>query len=326
MHIASVAIFEGPPPAFADIVAMVDAKLDLVPRYRQKVRFVPLELGPARVGGRPALQHRVPPPPHRAARRPGARPSCASSSAGSWPSSSTGPSRCGRSGWSRGSRTGAGPCCQDPPRHGRRRVGHGPAGGDHGPQSPTRRGPSRRPGHPARRRRASSWSSTRSRTSSQSPTSSCGRRARSTRGAAARRRARSLEVAGGLSRLGGLVRPTPLSSLNGPIGPHRRYAWATTIRRRHQGGAQGARRHLQRRGAGRHHQRVPGAAAVAGRDVDRVVRTLVPVSVRPRDAVGQGRRRRHLREQGLGHVRRAAGRASTTRSSGSTPSPRRWRT
>ena len=45
MHIASVAIFEGPPPSFADIVAMVDAKLDLVPRYRQKVRFVPLELG-----------------------------------------------------------------------------------------------------------------------------------------------------------------------------------------------------------------------------------------------------------------------------------------
>ena len=45
MHIASVAIFEGPPPRFADIVDMVDAKLDLVPRYRQKVRFVPLELG-----------------------------------------------------------------------------------------------------------------------------------------------------------------------------------------------------------------------------------------------------------------------------------------
>ena len=45
MHIASVAIFEGPPPPFGDIVAMVEAKLDLVPRYRQKVRFVPFELG-----------------------------------------------------------------------------------------------------------------------------------------------------------------------------------------------------------------------------------------------------------------------------------------
>ena len=45
MHIASIAIFEGPPPRFADVVDMVEAKLDLVPRYRQRVRFVPLELG-----------------------------------------------------------------------------------------------------------------------------------------------------------------------------------------------------------------------------------------------------------------------------------------
>src|SRR5579863_10237767 len=45
MHIASVAIFEGPPPPLADIVAMVDAKLGLVPRYRQVVKFVPLDLG-----------------------------------------------------------------------------------------------------------------------------------------------------------------------------------------------------------------------------------------------------------------------------------------
>src|SRR5258708_13358894 len=45
MHIASVAIFEGPPPPFGDIVAMVEAKLDLVPRYRQKVRFIPFEFG-----------------------------------------------------------------------------------------------------------------------------------------------------------------------------------------------------------------------------------------------------------------------------------------
>ena len=45
MHIASTAIFEGPPPAQADIMKMVAGKLPLVPRYRQKVRFVPLELG-----------------------------------------------------------------------------------------------------------------------------------------------------------------------------------------------------------------------------------------------------------------------------------------
>lgn len=45
MHIASVAIFEGPPPPYDDILEMIGSKLDQVPRYRQVVRFVPLELG-----------------------------------------------------------------------------------------------------------------------------------------------------------------------------------------------------------------------------------------------------------------------------------------
>ena len=45
MHIASIAVFEGPQPRFADVVAMVETKLALVPRYRQKVKFVPFELG-----------------------------------------------------------------------------------------------------------------------------------------------------------------------------------------------------------------------------------------------------------------------------------------
>jgi diacylglycerol O-acyltransferase len=46
MHIGAVSIFEGPPPPFADLRAMVAGKLGLVPRYRQKVRFVPLAAGP----------------------------------------------------------------------------------------------------------------------------------------------------------------------------------------------------------------------------------------------------------------------------------------
>jgi diacylglycerol O-acyltransferase / wax synthase len=45
MHIGGVSIFEGPPPPFEDLRAMVAGKLDLVPRYRQKVRFVPLAVG-----------------------------------------------------------------------------------------------------------------------------------------------------------------------------------------------------------------------------------------------------------------------------------------
>ena len=45
MHIGGVSIFEGPPPPFGDLRAMVDSKLHLTPRYRQRVRFVPLGVG-----------------------------------------------------------------------------------------------------------------------------------------------------------------------------------------------------------------------------------------------------------------------------------------
>jgi WS/DGAT/MGAT family acyltransferase len=45
MHIGGVSIFEGPPPEFERLEEMVAGKLGLVPRYRQKVRFVPLGLG-----------------------------------------------------------------------------------------------------------------------------------------------------------------------------------------------------------------------------------------------------------------------------------------
>ena len=46
MHIGAVSIFAGPPPPFEELRAMVAGKLGLVPRYRQKVRFVPLAAGP----------------------------------------------------------------------------------------------------------------------------------------------------------------------------------------------------------------------------------------------------------------------------------------
>jgi diacylglycerol O-acyltransferase / wax synthase len=45
MHIGGVSIFEGPAPPFERLEEMVSAKLDSVPRYRQKVRFVPLSIG-----------------------------------------------------------------------------------------------------------------------------------------------------------------------------------------------------------------------------------------------------------------------------------------
>ena len=45
MHIGAVSIFDGPPPAYGDLVRMIASKLPLVPRYRQKVRAVPLGMG-----------------------------------------------------------------------------------------------------------------------------------------------------------------------------------------------------------------------------------------------------------------------------------------
>jgi WS/DGAT/MGAT family acyltransferase len=45
MHIGGVSIFAGPPPEFDELRRMVAGKLGLVPRYRQKVRFVPLAAG-----------------------------------------------------------------------------------------------------------------------------------------------------------------------------------------------------------------------------------------------------------------------------------------
>jgi len=45
MHVGSVAVFQGPPPAYGDVVRLLVAKLPQVPRYRQRVRTVPWHLG-----------------------------------------------------------------------------------------------------------------------------------------------------------------------------------------------------------------------------------------------------------------------------------------
>jgi diacylglycerol O-acyltransferase len=45
MAIASIAVFEGPPPAHEEFLAFLTGRLPLVPRYRQKLRTVPFRLG-----------------------------------------------------------------------------------------------------------------------------------------------------------------------------------------------------------------------------------------------------------------------------------------
>jgi len=45
MAIASIAVFEGPPPSHEEVLALVADRLPLMPRYRQKLRTVPFRLG-----------------------------------------------------------------------------------------------------------------------------------------------------------------------------------------------------------------------------------------------------------------------------------------
>jgi len=45
MHIAGACLFDDPPPPLADVEALIASKLHLIPRYRQRIRSVPFELG-----------------------------------------------------------------------------------------------------------------------------------------------------------------------------------------------------------------------------------------------------------------------------------------
>jgi diacylglycerol O-acyltransferase / wax synthase len=45
MHVASVMLFEGSPPGYDDLLEAIERRLHLVPRYRQRLAFVPLQQG-----------------------------------------------------------------------------------------------------------------------------------------------------------------------------------------------------------------------------------------------------------------------------------------
>ena len=94
------------------------------------------------------------------------------------------------------------------------------------------------------------------------------------------------DVLGGLSSMLGVIRPGPTTSLNGPIGPHRRWAWATAC-------VEDIKRVRAAHG-GTFNDVVLACITAGFRDLlisrgesaDRIVRTMVPVSVRQRDARG----------------------------------------
>ena len=102
MHVASTIFFEGTPPSHEEFRDHIESRLHLVPRFRQKLRFVPFEQG------RPVwvddpflnLDYHV---RRTALPAPAPKSSFATSPRGSSPSSSTAPSRSGSCGWSRGS-------------------------------------------------------------------------------------------------------------------------------------------------------------------------------------------------------------------------------
>ena len=41
MHVASVIVFDGYPPPYTELLGHIERRLHLVPRYRQKLAFVP---------------------------------------------------------------------------------------------------------------------------------------------------------------------------------------------------------------------------------------------------------------------------------------------
>ncbi len=286
MHIASVAIFEGPQPPFRDVVDMVQAKLDLVPRYRQKVRSVPFELG------RPVwvddphfnieyhLRHTALPAPggeselRKLVGRVMAQQLDRTKPLWEiWVVEGLEDDR-----WAILAKT-------------HHALVDGVSGTDLlavimdlTPDAPHPL-PST-PWEPEPEPSGMDLVLQAIENMVRSPYEQL-RAARAQTRAVRRLAGQAMEVAGGLVALSGLVRPMPLSSLNGPLGPHRRYAWASTsvedikaVRRAHGGTfndvvlasiTNGFRELLLSR----------------GEETERVVRTLVPVSVRDRDAAGK---------------------------------------
>jgi WS/DGAT/MGAT family acyltransferase len=290
MHIASVGIFEGPEPPFKDIVSMIDSKLDLVPRYRRVVRTVPLELG------RPVwvddphfnIEYHL---RHTALPSPGGEAELRKlvGRVMSQPLDRSKPL------WEIWVVEGL----EDGHWAVMAKTHHAMVDGVSGTDllalimdiSPEPSMPEPATWTPEPAPSGLQLAAQASIDLLRSPYE----QVQALRSAAAVPRqalGQVREVIKGLTAMTGLVRRTPLSSLNGPLGPHRRYAWASTM----VGDIKAIRKGL----GGTFNDVVLAAITNGfrelllerGESVDRVVRTLVPVSVRARDdrgrAVGDG--------------------------------------
>jgi len=289
MHIGAIGIFEGPVPRFEDVVEMVKGKLPLVPRYRQVVRFVPLQLG------RPVwaddssfdlsyhLRHTALPAPGGEAELRALVGRIMAQQLDRtkplweiWVVDGLSGDR-----WAMVSKT-----------H------HALVDGVAGTEllavimdtSPTPSAPVPDEWTPGPSPNGVRLMVDAARGLASSPYEQFRAVRAGTRVPRAALRYAG-EVARGLTSMAGVAKPTPVSTLNGPLGPHRRYAWAGT--------SVDAIKRVRKSFGGAFNDVVLAAITNGFRDlllsreesVDRVVRTLVPVSVRARGlgpAVGDG--------------------------------------
>lgn len=284
MHIASTLIFEGPAPRYEDLLSMIRGKLQLVPRYRKVVQFVPLNLGrPVWVDDEHFnLEYHV---RHTALPSPGGEKEL-KRLIGRVMSQQLDRNRplwelwmvegLGKGKWAIMSK-----------------VHHCMVDGVSGTElltvvldmMPDPPRPEPAPWHPEHAPSQVSLLVEAVGAMAVSPFEQA-RAVRASTRVPRHAVEQAREAAKGLAGLAGLIRPTPPSSLNGPIGPHRRYAWATTsvddIKR-------------IRKSLGGTFNDVVLAAITGGfrallesrgEPTDRILRTMVPVSVRPRDARG----------------------------------------
>jgi len=284
MHIGAVLLLEAPAPRFEELAAMIAGKLHQAPRYRQSVRFVPLQLG------RPVwvddphfnLQYHL---RHTALPAPGGEPELRRV-VGRIMSQRLDRSRPLWELWAvEGVEDGRWALIS--------KVHHSMVDGVSGVElltllldivpdppavEPERWTPAPVPSSTALARAALA-------SMARSPYEQF-RAARAATRVPRAALGQVLDVGRGLGAMAGLVRRTPASSLNGPIGPHRCHAWAVTT----VDDIKKVRKHL----GGTFNDVVLAAITAGFRDlllargesVDRIVRTLVPVSVRSRNASG----------------------------------------
>ena len=221
MHIGGVSIFEGPPPSFAELTEMVRGKLHHTPRYRQKVRFVPLGISEPMWVDDPYfdvayhLRHTAVPAAGlgRAAADDGR--------AGVLPAPRSGPAAVGDLD-GRGPRARAlGAAVKGPPLHGRRRRRHRPDVGD---VRRRRRAP---PPRPLASAPEPSSVELFVRGASHRVLSPAGQASAAIRAPVATSCAARSSSMRAVAAAAPALRPSA-SSLTGPIGPHRVWSWATT--------------------------------------------------------------------------------------------------